>query len=145
MRDLNPVIVVIDGQGGGIGKALVERVKRAYPEVSVRALGTNSAATSAMMKGGADDGATGENAIVFNVSRAEIIAGPIGIIMANGLLGEVTPKAALAVGDSSAVKILIPSQRCSLIVAGSSGQTTQYCIDSAVALIGDELKRRGIL
>lgn len=93
MRDLNPVIVVIDGQGGGIGKALVERVKRAYPEVSVRALGTNSAATSAMMKGGADDGATGENAIVFNVSRAEIIAGPIGIIMANGLLGEVTPKA----------------------------------------------------
>ncbi|MEG1798965.1 MAG: DUF3842 family protein [Synergistaceae bacterium] len=145
MKDLTPVIVVIDGQGGGIGKALTERIKSAYPKVPVRALGTNSAATSAMMKGGADDGATGENAIVFNVSRAEIITGPIGIIMANGLLGEVTPKAALAVGDSSAVKILVPSQRCSLIVAGSTGQTTQYCIDSAVALIGEELKRRGIL
>lgn len=144
MKNTDPIITVIDGQGGGIGRALIERIRCACPNVFIRALGTNSAATSAMIKGGATDGATGENAILFNVAKAKIIAGPIGILMANGLLGEVTPLVAQAVGSSSAAKILIPSQRCNIMIAGNSGQTTQYYIESAAALIAEELKTLGL-
>ena len=77
---------VIDGQGGGVGRALVEQIKRAYPALHVRALGTNSAATAAMLKGGADDGATGENAIVYNAGRMQVLLGPVAILASNSLL-----------------------------------------------------------
>ena len=136
------MVGIIDGHGGGVGRALAERIKRAYPEIFVRALGTNSTATSAMVKAGADDGATGENAIIFNAGKLDVITGPIGILMANGLLGEVTPAAALAIGNSDAVKVLIPSQKCNIIMAGNTGEPMQYYLDSAVKIIGEELARR---
>lgn len=111
-------ILVIDGQGGGIGRQLVGAIKAAKPEASVTAVGTNSMATSAMLKAGADRGATGENAVVVACRKAEIIVGPIAIVIADGLLGEITPAMAKAVGQSSAKRILIPVNHCDNIIAG---------------------------
>lgn len=111
-------ILIIDGQGGKMGKMLVEQLKQNLPEVKVTALGTNSIATAAMIKAGADFGATGENPVVFNCTDADIIIGPLGIIIANSLLGEITPKMALAIGQSKAQKILIPINRCNSTVVG---------------------------
>lgn len=110
-------IVVIDGQGGSLGRALVEGVK-GLEGCEIYAVGTNSIATSAMLKSGADFGATGENPVVVNCRDADIIAGPIGIIAADSLLGEITEKMAAAVAKSNAAKVLIPVSRCSVTVAG---------------------------
>ena len=85
------IIAVVDGQGGGIGKAIVDRVKKTFPEVEVLALGTNSVATGQMLRAGADEGATGENAIVHNMQHADVVMGVIGIINANAMMGELTP------------------------------------------------------
>ena len=111
-------IIVIDGQGGKMGKCVVEQLKRARPELELIALGTNSIATSAMLKAGASAGATGENPVIVNSRDADIIIGPIGIVIADALLGEITPAMAVAVGSSPAQKILIPSSRRHQIVAG---------------------------
>lgn len=111
-------IIVIDGQGGKMGKGVVEQLKKAHPELELIAVGTNSIATSAMLKAGADAGATGENPVVVNSRDADIIIGPIGIVIANSLLGEITPAMAVAVGSSPAQKILIPSSHCHQFVAG---------------------------
>lgn len=111
------LVAVVDGQGGGMGRGLVEAVKKKWPSLHVRALGTNSLATAAMLRAGADDGATGENAVAFNARRADILLGPIGVLTPNGLLGEVSPRMAEAIGGSEAVKILLPSQRCSIRLA----------------------------
>ena len=107
-------VAVVDGQGGGIGRGLVENIKRRWPQLHVRALGTNALATGAMLKAGADDGATGENAVQYNAARMQVLLGPIGILTPNGLLGEVSPSMAAAIGSSDAVKILLPSQRCNV-------------------------------
>jgi len=112
-------ILIIDGQGGKMGKMLVEQLKQSLPKVNITALGTNSIATAAMIKAGADFGATGENPVVFNCNDADIIIGPIGIIIANSLLGEITPAMALAIGQSKAQKILIPINRCNSTVVGT--------------------------
>lgn len=111
-------ILIIDAQGGGIGKQLVSAVKKNMPDVSVTAIGTNSAATSAMIKAGADNAATGENAVVVNSKKADIIIGPIGIVIADALLGEITPRMAKAVAQSPAKRILIPINHCDNIVVG---------------------------
>ena len=113
-------ILVIDGQGGGLGRQLVAAVKKAVPQAVVTAIGTNSAATSAMLKAGADRAATGENAVVVGCRRADVILGPIGIVMADALLGEITPAMAQAVAQSDARRILIPSNRCDTLVVGVS-------------------------
>ena len=141
MKRQSIIVAVIDGQGGGVGRALVEQIKRAYPSLYVRALGTNALATAAMLKGGADDGATGENAIVHNVGQMQVILGPVAILAANGLLGEMTPQMAAAVGGSSALKILVPSQRCSLRLAIGPVQSLQVYLEQAVAMLGEELDR----
>lgn len=100
-------IAVIDGQGGGIGKAIVERIRRACDEdIDIVALGTNSLATSSMLKAGANEGATGENAIIYNVSRVDMILGSISIVCANAFLGELTPKMATAIAKSPVKKYL---------------------------------------
>lgn len=112
-------IVVMDGQGGKIGKLLVEQIKLSLPEYSITAIGTNSIATAAMLKAGADYGATGENPVVYNCLDADLIIGPLGIIVANSLLGEVTPAMATAVGQSKAKKILIPVSKCGCVVIGA--------------------------
>jgi NAD(P)-dependent dehydrogenase (short-subunit alcohol dehydrogenase family) len=134
-------IAVIDGQGGGLGRALVEQVRRANPDISIRALGTNAAATAAMLKGGADDGATGENAIVFNAARMQILLGPVGILAANGLLGEVTPAMAEAVGAGDALKILLPSAKCNIRLAIGGKESMQTYLNEAVRLCNEEIAR----
>ena len=112
-------ITIIDGQGGKIGKAIVEQLKKAHPEQELYAIGTNALDTSAILKAGADYCATGENPCIVNAADSDIIIGPIGIVMANALLGEITPAIATAVGASKAFKILIPMNRCNHYVAGS--------------------------
>ena len=111
-------IIIIDGQGGKMGRCVVEQLKKSHPELPLIALGTNSLATSAMLKAGADAGATGENPVIIGCRDADIIIGPIGIVIANSLLGEITPAMAVAVGSSPALKILIPSGKCHQFVAG---------------------------
>ena len=125
------LVAVVDGQGGGMGRGLVEAVKKKWPSLHVRALGTNSLATAAMLRAGADDGATGENAVAFNARRADILLGPIGVLTPNGLLGEVSPRMAEAIGGSEAVKILLPSQRCSIRLAVGESQPLQFYLDQA--------------
>lgn len=126
-------IAVIDGQGGGVGGALIERLK-GKGHVLV-ALGTNSMATSAMLRAGADEGATGENAICHSAVRCDVITGPIGILSANALLGEVSPAIASAVGGADAPKVLIPSTRCNIMVAGTPGWTLSQLADDAAKRI----------
>ena len=145
MRQEAPFVAVIDGQGGGMGRGLVEAVKKRWPQLHVRALGTNALATAAMLRAGADDGATGENAVVFNAHRADVLLGPIGVLTPNGLLGEVSPAMAEAIGGSEAVKILLPSQRCSIRLAVGEPQPLQFYLDQAVRLLGEELKDCGVL
>lgn len=111
-------ITIIDGQGGRIGKTLIEQIKKKHGGLELYAIGTNSIATSAMLKAGAENGATGENAVIVNAADSDIIIGPIGIMFANALLGEITPAIAAAVGASAAYKILIPVNRCNHYVAG---------------------------
>lgn len=125
-------ILIIDAQGGGFGKQLVTAVKREFPEVEINAVGTNSVATGAMLKAGADHGATGENAVIVGARKADIIAGPIGIVIADSLYGEVTPAMALAVAQSRAKRILIPSNHCDNILVGVSDLSVGKLIQSAV-------------
>ena len=128
-------LLVIDAQGGGIGKQLVAAIKKAFPDLPVTAVGTNSLATSAMLKAGADRGVTGENAVVVGCQRADIIVGPIGIVIADALLGEITPAMARAVGQSRAKRILIPINHCDNIVVGVSDLNVGRLIREAIEQI----------
>lgn len=138
-------IAVIDGQGGGIGKALVEKIKSAnLPDVQIIALGTNSAATGQMLKAGADEGATGENAIVRNVGHVEVIVGVIAIISANSMLGELSPAMSEAIGSSSAFKVLLPVNRCGIHVVGVAESNLSSYIDEAIRTINDFITKKNI-
>jgi len=130
-------LLVIDGQGGRMGKAIVEQLKKEVPEQEITAIGTNSIATSTMLKAGADMAATGENPVIVNCQDADIIIGPIGIIASNSLLGEVTPRMAAAVSSSKAAKILIPVKKCSIYVAG----TQDLAIAEYVKLAVEQVKQ----
>ncbi len=130
-------IAVIDGQGGGMGRAIVENLRERYGKaVVITALGTNTLATAAMLKAGADEGATGENAIVYNSSKVDLIIGAIGIVAANSMLGELTPAMAAAVAGSAARKVLIPVNKCNIQVACVPDLTLQQYIDEAIKMIG---------
>lgn len=111
-------ILIIDGQGGGLGKALTEQCIKQFPEAELTCVGTNSAATAAMLRAGAKRAATGENAVVVACRTTDVILGPLGIVIADALLGEITPKMALAVGQSQAERILLPVSHCRSQVAG---------------------------
>ena len=128
-------VLVIDGQSGRMGQVLIERIRAAALPCEIIAVGTNAIATSAMLKAGADAGATGENPVVVNCRGADIIAGPIGILAADSLLGEVTPAMALAVGQSSAQKLLLPVNHCNNIVVGTQSLTLSKLVDEAVELL----------
>lgn len=128
-------IIVIDGQGGNIGKQLVKSIKDSFPDVLIRAIGTNSTATANMLKGGADEAATGENAFIVACREADVIIGPIGIAIADALLGEVSPAMAKAVGQSSAKKILIPLNKCDVLVPGVEEKSTGELLDDALKMI----------
>lgn len=127
------VIMVVDGQGGGVGRAIIERIKPVLTEEhQLVAVGTNSIATSAMLKAGAVNIATGENAIKYNAERADIIIGSVGIISANAMFGELSPSMANAISQSEAMKILIPLKRCGLYVVGVNTDSMPKMIDEAI-------------
>ncbi|MGI6669642.1 MAG: DUF3842 family protein [Acetivibrionales bacterium] len=129
-------IAVIDGQGGGMGKTLVEKLRSEFKDsIEIIAIGTNSLATSAMIKAGANEGATGENAIVYNSARVDVIIGPIGIIAANSMLGELTPAMAAAIAESPAKKVLVPVSKCNISIAGVKNEPLQNYIEAAVKLV----------
>ena len=128
-------ILVIDGMGGGIGKAIIEHLKKGIEGVELVAVGTNSIATSAMLKAGADYGATGENAVLHNCGKADFIIGVTGIAIANSLHGEISPKMAEAVSTSSAHKILIPIDKCNVTVLGVAEKPIQYYINEIAGVI----------
>ena len=132
-------VLIIDGQGGQLGAQLVKAVAAEVADAEITAVGTNAVATAAMLKAGARNAATGENPVVVAARRADVIVGPIGIVIADAMLGEVTPKMALAVGQADATRILIPMNKCDNLVAGVSGV-------SAAALIGDAIaKLKGLM
>ncbi len=125
-------ILVIDGQGGGLGRQLVSALKNALPEAEIMAVGTNSMATGAMLKAGADHAATGENAVIVACRKADVIVGPIGIVIADALLGEISPAMATAVGQSSAKRVMIPVNHCDNIVVGVADTTVSALVQQAV-------------
>lgn len=135
-------ILIIDGQGGGIGRQLVESIKGAFPDQTITAVGTNALATQTMLKAGADHAATGENAVVVACRTADIIAGPIGIAIADSLWGEITPKMALAVGQSSAARILLPMNLCSNYIAGTAKCSTSVLLEDCIAKIASILAKK---
>lgn len=128
-------LIVIDGQSGRIGRLLIERVRAADLPCEILALGTNALATAAMLKAGADAGATGENPILVACRSAQLIAGPIGILSADSLLGEITPAMAVAIGQSPAKKLLLPVNQCNHIVAGTQSLSLSRLMDEAVELL----------
>ena len=129
-------ILIIDGQGGGLGRQLVSAVRERYPEIEILAVGTNSAATNAMLRAGADQAATGENSVAVASERADVIMGPVGIVIADSMLGEITPRMALSVGQSRAKRILIPVNLCDNIVVGVTEISMTTNVQNAVEALG---------
>jgi hypothetical protein len=126
-------IVVIDGQGGQLGAQLIKEILAGFPEIDLTAIGTNASATSAMLKAGAKKAATGENPVIVACRKADVIIGPIGIVIADSMLGEVTENMAVAVAKADAVRILIPVNKCENLVAGISNPNTGALISDAVS------------
>lgn len=125
-------ILVIDGQGGMIGRQLITEIRKTIPDAEITAVGTNTLATASMLKAGADSGATGENSVIVCARRADVIIGPVGIVIADSLLGEVTPAMAAAVGSSSVKKILLPVNKCNNIIVGTADKNTSDLIAEAI-------------
>lgn len=128
-------LLVIDGQGGGVGKSLVSAIKQLLPEQPIIALGTNAQATAAMLRAGADMGATGESAIRYQCKTADVIVGVTGLLHANAMLGEISPGIAAAISLSEAKKVLVPLERCGLLVAGVGRQPLDGLIREAARMV----------
>ncbi|MBO7353663.1 MAG: DUF3842 family protein [Lachnospiraceae bacterium] len=133
-------VVIIDGQGGRLGQKLAEAIKASPVECGLYAVGTNTIATSAMLKGGADFAATGENAVIVACRDADVIVGPIGITVADALLGEITPEMAKAVGQSRAVKLFLPVSHCNNQVVGVQNLSLSDMVEAAVEKLKDCVK-----
>ena len=118
-----------------MGQLLIDRMRAAGLSCEILAVGTNALATAAMLKAGADAGATGENPVLVACRTADIIAGPIGILSADSLLGEITPAMAMAIGQSQAKKVLLPVNQCSNIVVGTQSLSLSKLMDEAVDLL----------
>ena len=135
-------IVIIDGQGGQLGAQLIKEITAQFPNKRITAIGTNAIATAAMLKAGAKNAATGENPVIVACRKADVIIGPIGIVIADSLLGEVTEPMALAIAKADAVRILIPLNKCENLVAGVPNLNTGALIADAItklnALISSE-------
>lgn len=134
------MILVIDGQGGGIGRSLIELLKKTYPEQEIGVVGTNAVATANMVKAGPSFAVTGENGVVYNSSMADIIVGPIGIALANAMHGEITPAMANAISSSRAHLILVPMNHCHAYVCGIEEKRITEYLNEAVEKIGTWLK-----
>lgn len=128
-------VVVIDGRSGRTGQLFIERIKAAQLPCEIIAIGTNAIATSAMLKAGAEVGATGENPVIVACRSADVIAGPIGILAADSLMGEVTPAMAVAIGQCNATKLLFPVSHCNNVVVGTQSLTLSKLMDEAVELL----------
>ena len=126
-------VTIIDGQGGQLGAQLVKEITRQFCDISITAIGTNAVATAAMLKAGASQAATGENPVVVACRKADVIIGPIGIVIADSMLGEITDKMAVAVGRANAVRILIPMNKCENMVAGVPDLNMGALIGDAIA------------
>lgn len=132
MRARVTTILVVDAQGGGIGKQLISSIRKEIGDLHILAVGTNTAATSAMLKAGADEGATGENPVLVASRKADYIIGPIGMVIANAMLGEITPSMARAIAEADAKRIMIPFSNCDNYIAGVSDFSTGRLIQDAV-------------
>lgn len=128
-------VVVIDGQSGRMGQLFIERAAAAKLPCKIDAVGTNAIATVAMLKAGAEEGATGENPVLVACRSADVIVGPIGILSADSMMGEITPAIAVAVGQSKAKKLLLPVNQCGNIVAGTQSLSLSRLIDEAVEIL----------
>ena len=128
-------IAVVDGQGGRIGGTIVEKLRAEFPDINIIGLGTNSVATGKMLKAGANKGATGENAVIYNVKDVDIIMGVVAILMPNAMMGELSPKMAEAIGSSDAMKILIPFEKCNIKIAMPGDNNMGNCLDYSVELV----------
>ena len=133
------LLLVIDGQGGGIGRQLTQSIKENFPDVTVRAIGTNTIATQAMKKAGADEAATGENAVIVGCREADIIIGPLGIVIADSLFGEITPTMAIAIGQSKAVRILLPMNQCDNQVIGVENFSLSFLVRDCINMIRKQI------
>ena len=125
-------ITVIDGHGGLLGAQVIKEILAQFPDVCITAVGTNAVATAAMLKAGAHQAATGENPVVVAARKADVIVGPIGIVIADSLGGEITPKMAVAVGQAEAVRILIPMNKCDNLIAGVQECNTRTLIEDVI-------------
>lgn len=132
-------VLIIDGQGGRIGKLIIEQLREKTKDLEIIAVGSNSIATSAMLKSGADAAATGENAVIVAAKKVDIIAGPIGIVIADSLLGEITPKMAVAVSQSAAKRILIPMSQCDNLIVGAPDLSVAAIVEMAADMIIKEI------
>lgn len=138
-------ILIIDGQSGRMGSQLIEGLRKAGlgPEHGITAIGTNALATSAMLKAGADQAATGENPVLVQCRKADVIAGPIGIVLADALLGEITPRMAAAVGQSDARRVLLPVNQCCTSIPGTANKTRAQLTEEAVRMILQLCEQKG--
>ena len=136
-------LLVIDGQGGNLGANIIKSVKERYPEIDIIAVGTNAIATAAMVKAGAKKAATGENPVAVTVKRADVIIGPVGIVIADSMLGEITPRIAQAIGSADATRILIPMNKCENIIAGVPDIPVSQLVDDAICKIGEFFAKNG--
>lgn len=125
-------VLIIDGQGGQLGGQIIKAVRAQFVDADITAVGTNAVATATMLKAGAHQAATGENPVIVACRKADVIIGPIGIVIADALMGEVTPKMAMAVGQADAVRILLPVNKCDNLVAGIDKLTMNELIDDVI-------------
>lgn len=135
IRGENMKIVVVDGQGGGIGRNVIQELKERIDNITIIGVGTNSMATSNLKKGGADIIATGENAVIYNVRNASVVIGPIGICFANSMYGEISPAMAMAISETDAFKYLIPISKCNASVVGVAIKTIPEYITELVDIV----------
>lgn len=125
-------ILIIDGQGGQMGAQLIKAIQSRFSEVSITAVGTNAAATAAMLKAGAKQAATGENPVIVACRKADVIIGPVGIVIADSMYGEITPAMAVAVGQADATRILIPVNKCENMIAGVGDVTMSVMLEDVI-------------
>lgn len=135
----NSTIMVVDAQGGGLGKQLITLIRKELPNVHIIAVGTNSVASSTMLRAGADEAATGENSVRVVSRKADVIIGPVGMVIADAMLGEITKEMACAIAQSPAKRIMIPFNNCNNYVAGTSEISTGRLIADAVNRLKAEL------
>ena len=136
-------LLVIDGQGGNLGASIIKSVKERYPAIDITAVGTNANATAAMVKAGAKKAATGENPVAVTVKKADVIVGPVGIVIADAMLGEITPRMAQCIGSADATRILIPMNKCENIIAGVADASVSQLVDDAIGKIGEIFAKNG--